>query len=243
MEIIPAVDIRGGQCVRLYKGRFDQETVYHKNPADMAAKWSDQGASWLHVVDLDGAKTGRPVNRDAVRAIAGKIDIPFEIGGGIRDLEGVRAYLDLGASRVILGTAAVEDPDLLKKACAEFPGRVALGIDAKDGYVAVSGWRETRPVTAVELALQLSVHSPAVIIYTDISRDGTHQGVNVEATAELCRAVDIPIIAAGGVSTLEHVRALLPLARSGLAGVITGKALYDGTMDLAEALALARKQG
>ena len=240
MEVIPAVDIRGGKCVRLYKGRFDQETVYHQDPAAMAAKWADKGAAWLHVVDLDGAKTGRPVNRDSVRAIAEKISIPFEIGGGIRDLDGVRAYLELGASRVILGTAAVETPELLEKACAEFPGRIALGIDAKDGFVAVSGWRETRPVTAVELAVKLSVYAPAMIIYTDISRDGTHQGVNVEATAELCRAVDIPIIAAGGISTLEHIRALLDLAGSRPAGVITGKALYDGTMDLGEALSLAR---
>ncbi len=240
MEIIPAVDIRGGQCVRLYKGRFDQETVYHQDPAAMALKWRDKGAAWLHVVDLDGAKTGRPVNRDSVRDIAEALDIPFEIGGGIRDLEGIEAYLELGASRVILGTAAVEAPDLLKTACAEFPGRVALGIDARDGYVAVAGWRETRPVTAVELAVKLSVHAPATIIYTDISRDGTHQGVNVEATAEMCRAVDIPIIAAGGISTLDHIRALLPLAASGLAGVITGKALYDGTLDLGEALGLAR---
>ncbi len=242
MEIIPAVDIRGGQCVRLYKGKFDQETVYHQEPAAMAAKWRDKGAAWLHVVDLDGAKTGRPVNREAVRTIAAEIDIPFEIGGGIRDLEGIRAYLDLGASRIILGTAAVENPDLLKQACLEFPGRIALGIDAKEGYVAVAGWQETRPVTAVELALQLSVCNPAVIIYTDISRDGTHKGVNVEATAELCRAVDIPIIAAGGVSTLDHIRTLLPLAGSGLAGVITGTALYAGTMNLEEALDLAREQ-
>ena len=240
MEVIPAVDIRGGRCVRLYKGRFDRETVYHDRPAEMAAQWESQGASFLHLVDLDGAREGRPVNREAISAVAQRLTIPFEIGGGIRDLSAVEEYLSLGATRVILGTAAVETPDLLADACRSFPDQVALSLDAREGLVATSGWLETRPVKAVRIASELAEYEPAAIIYTDISRDGTHGGVNLEATAELCRAVEVPVIAAGGVSTLNHIRELLPLADLGLVGVITGKALYDRTMDLAAALKLAR---
>jgi len=240
MEVIPAVDIRGGRCVRLYKGRFDQETVYHDRPAEVAARWETQGASLLHLVDLDGAREGRPVNREAIKDVARRVTIPFEIGGGIRDLAAVEEYLSLGAARVILGTAAVESPDLLDEACRSFPDQVALSLDARDGLVATSGWTETRPVKAVQLARELAGYGPAAIIYTDVNRDGTHGGVNLEATAELCRAVEVPVIAAGGVSTLDHIRELLPLARLGLAGVITGKALYDRTLDLAAALEVAR---
>jgi phosphoribosylformimino-5-aminoimidazole carboxamide ribotide isomerase len=240
MEVIPAVDIRGGRCVRLYKGRYDQETVYHDRPEAMAAQWEAEGASFLHLVDLDGAREGRPVNREAIQAIARQVAIPFEIGGGIRDLAAVEEYLSLGAARVILGTAAVESPDLLADACRSFPGQVALSLDAKDGLVATSGWLETRPVKAVQMASELAEHGPAVIIYTDINRDGTHGGVNLEATAELCRAVEVPVIAAGGISTLEHIKELLPLEELGLAGVISGKALYDRTLDLQTALKVAR---
>lgn len=240
MEVIPAVDIRGGQCVRLFQGDYDQETVYGQDPAAMALRWQEKGAAFLHVVDLDGAKAGYPVNKEAVRSIAEAIRIPFEIGGGIRDLAGLQTYLELGAERVIIGTAAVKNPELLKEADRHFPGKVALGLDAKNGRVALSGWLESSDLTAVELARRLAEHRPAAIIYTDISRDGTHTGVNIEATAELCKAVEIPVIAAGGVSTLEHVAALLPLEAEGLSGVITGKALYDGTMELAAALKLAR---
>jgi len=243
MEVLPAIDIRGGQCVRLHQGRFDQETVYGADPAAMARIWQNQGAKWIHVVDLDGAREGRPVNREAIQAIARAVEIPFEIGGGIRDLAAAEEYLSLGASRVILGTAAYKNPDLLAQSCDRFPGRVVLGLDARQGKVAVDGWLETVSDTAIEVAQKLTRPGLAAIIYTDIERDGTHRGVNIEATAELCRAVEVPVIAAGGVSTLKDIESLLPLADLGLAGVITGKALYDKTLDLKEALALARGEG
>lgn len=240
MEVIPAVDIRGGKCVRLLKGDFNRETVYGDDPAAMAGQWQTAGAAMLHVVDLDGAKEGRPVNRTAIRAIAAELDIPFEIGGGIRNAEAAAEYLALGADRVIIGTAAVNTPGLLSELCRNHPGRIVLGIDARKGKVATAGWLEEADLEAVDWARSMIEPGLAGIIYTDIDRDGTHTGVNVEATARLCRAVDVPVIAAGGVSTLDHVRELLPLAKDGLAGVITGKALYDGTMDLGQALKLAR---
>lgn len=208
----------------------------------MAARWQDAGAAWLHVVDLDGAKEGRPINRPAVEAIARILRIPFQIGGGIRSLEAIEEYLSLGAARVILGTAAVNDPGFLSQACRRFPGRVALGLDARHGRVAVSAWRETRDVRAVDLAPKLVQTGLAAIIYTDVSRDGTHAGVNVEATAELCRAVGVAVIAAGGVSTLGDIQALLPLMELGLSGVITGRAIYEGTLDLRAALKLAGRR-
>ncbi len=240
MEVIPAVDIRGGRCVRLFKGDFDRETVYGRDPAAMAAKWQELGARLIHVVDLDGAKAGRPVNKEAIRAIAERLTIPFEIGGGIRDAAAAEEYLALGAARVILGTAAVEKPGLLEELCRLFPGQVVLGLDARDGKAATAGWLQTSDLSAVELARELSCEGLAAIVYTDIDRDGTHAGVNVAATRRMCRAVEAPVIAAGGVSTLKHIEELLPLAEDGLWGVITGKALYDKTMDLKEALALAR---
>lgn len=243
MEVIPAVDIRGGRAVRLFKGDFGQETIYGDDPAAMAARWQELGAALLHVVDLDGAKVGRPVNRQSIRAIARALSIPFEIGGGIRDLAAAEEYLSLGAERVILGTAAVQNPDLLQECCRRFPGRIVLGLDARQGLVATAGWLKTSDLTAVELAQKLSFQGLAAIVYTDIDRDGTHAGVNVAQTAAVCRAVEVPVVAAGGVSTLDHVRELMPLAADGLWGVITGKALYDGTMDLGQALNLARGDG
>lgn len=243
MEVIPAVDIRGGKCVRLYQGDYDQETVYGSDPAAMALRWAQAGARLIHVVDLDGARQGRSVNRESIRSIAQSLDVPFQIGGGIRDLDAAADYLELGAARVILGTAAIEDPSLLTRACKEFPGRIVLGLDAKEGKVAVAGWQEALDQRAVDLAGRLSADGLAAIIYTDISRDGTHQGLNLEATRAVCQAAPVPVIAAGGVSTLADVEAALTLAADGLWGVITGRALYDHTLDLAQALALARQSG
>jgi len=240
MEVIPAIDLRAGACVRLFQGDFDRETVYGRDPAAMARRWRDRGARLLHLVDLDGAREGRPVNRQAIRAIAEAVDIPFEIGGGIRDLRAIEDYLSLGAARAIIGTAAVTEPQLLAEACRLFPGRVVLGLDARQGRVAVSGWLDTRAEKAVDLARSLVQEGLAAIIYTDISRDGTHAGLNLEATAEVCRAVAVPVVAAGGVSSLADIEAALGLAELGLWGVITGRAIYDGTLDLAEALRLAR---
>ncbi|MBW2619464.1 MAG: 1-(5-phosphoribosyl)-5-[(5-phosphoribosylamino)methylideneamino]imidazole-4-carboxamide isomerase [Deltaproteobacteria bacterium] len=241
MEVVPAVDIRGGKCVRLYQGDYAQETVYGSDPAAMALRWAQAGARLIHVVDLDGARQGRPVNREAIRSIAQSLAVPFQIGGGIRTITAVADYLDLGAARVILGTAAIEDPNLLARACKEFPGRVVLGLDAKEGQVAVAGWQETLDQQAVDLAGKLPADGLAAIIYTDISRDGTHQGLNLEATRAVCQAAPVPVIAAGGVSSLADVEVALTLAADGLWGVITGRALYDHTLDLSQALDLARR--
>ena len=239
MEILPAVDIRGGQCVRLFQGDYDKETVYGRDPAAMAAKWQSLGARWLHLVDLDGAREGMPVNGAAVRAAAEKLTVPFEIGGGIRTIEAAQAYLDLGAGRIIIGTAAVKDPDFAAEVCRRFPQKVIFSIDARNGLVALDGWLDDTGKPAVELARELAANSPAAFIYTDINRDGAQTGVNVEAAAELCRATDVPVIIAAGVSTIDDIKACLPLAKEGLFGVITGRAIYEGTLDLTEAVKLA----
>jgi phosphoribosylformimino-5-aminoimidazole carboxamide ribotide isomerase len=241
MLIIPAVDIRGGMCVRLRQGRLDAETVFGDDPAAMGLKWQDAGAEWLHVVDLDGAFSGSPRNLDAIRRLRRALAIPLELGGGLRNLETIRTYAELGIDRLILGTVVLKDPDLAARACAEFPGRIAFGLDAKDGLLAVEGWTETSRRTAQEVVLELSSLQPAAFIYTDIARDGVKTGVNLEATRALAEAVDIPVIASGGVSSLEDIKALLSLEKAGVVGVIVGRALYDGNLDLAEAIRLAQK--
>ena len=198
-------------------------------------------AQWLHVVDLDGAFSGSPQNLRAIRKLRQALDIPMELGGGIRSLDTIRAYLDLGLDRLILGTVVLKDPDLAARACAEFPGKIALGLDAKGGLLAVEGWTETSRRTALEVAQALEPLKPAAFIYTDIARDGVKQGVNLGATRALAEAVNLPVIASGGVSTIEDIKALLPLEAVGVVGVITGRALYDGSLDLAEAIKLAQK--
>jgi phosphoribosylformimino-5-aminoimidazole carboxamide ribotide isomerase len=240
MIIFPAIDIRGGRCVRLVQGRADQETVYGDDPAAMGQRWQDEGAAWLHVVDLDGAFGAKPKNLEVIRRLRKAVTIPIQLGGGLRSLDTIAAYLGEGIDRLILGTVLLKDPDLVAKALSAYPGRIALGLDAKNGLLAVEGWTETTSRTAAEVARELARHNPAAIIYTDISRDGVKRGVNLEATQALAQAVDTPIIASGGVSSLEDIKALLPLEPLGVMGVITGKALYDGNLDLQEAIRVAR---
>ncbi len=240
MIVIPAIDLKEGRCVRLEQGLMERDTVFNDNPAAQAVEWQRQGAELLHIVDLDGAFAGEPKNRAAIEAIVNAITIPSQLGGGIRDLATVEAYLSLGVSRVILGTAAQRNPELVKEACAKFPGRIVVGIDAKNGMVAVQGWAEVTGITAVELARKFEGYGVAAIIYTDIARDGMLQGPNLEATKALAEAVNIPVIASGGVSTLKDIQNLMAIESSGVTGVITGKAVYTGAIRLAEAIALTK---
>ncbi len=239
MLIIPAIDLRGGKCVRLRQGRAEAETVFSDDPVSMGLKWQDAGAQFLHVVDLDGAFSSRPQNLDPIRRLRRKLHLPMQLGGGIRTLDTIALYLDLGIDRVILGTVVLKDPELAARACAAYPGRIAIGLDAKDGWLAVEGWTETSRQTALKVAQTLAPLNPAALIYTDISRDGEKRGVNIAATQALAEAVALPVIASGGVSSLEDIRALLPLETLGVVGVIIGRALYDGSLDLAEAIRLA----
>ena len=241
MLIIPAVDLRGGKCVRLRQGRAEEMTVFSDDPVATGLRWQAAGAKWLHVVDLDGAFSGSPQNLEAIRKLRQALDIPMELGGGLRTLDTIRAYLDLGLDRLILGTVVLKDPDLAARACTEFPGKIALGLDAKNGLLAVEGWTETSRQTALEVAKSLEPLKPAALIYTDIARDGVKKGVNIGATRALAEAVNLPVIASGGVSTIEDIKALLPLESVGVVGVITGRALYDGSLDLAAAIKLAQK--
>lgn len=241
MIIFPAIDIRGGKCVRLTEGRFDKETVFADCPADMAKKWASAGAAYLHLVDLDGALAGKPVNTAAVKEILRAAQIPAQLGGGIRTIEGVREALALGVSRVILGSAAVRDPELVRLACTEFGDKIVVGIDARDGIVAVDGWGVSGDVGAEELAKEMAAAGVKRIIYTDISRDGTLSGVNIAATAKLAGAAGIPVIASGGVSSLEDIRAVKRVEGGNVEGVIVGKAIYTGAVDLKEALAVAKE--
>jgi phosphoribosylformimino-5-aminoimidazole carboxamide ribotide isomerase len=239
MIIFPAIDIRGGKCVRLVQGQADQETVYGDDPAAMGQRWQAAGASWLHVVDLDGAFGARPQNLEVIRRLRQAVTIPIQLGGGIRNLDTMAAYVDSGIDRLILGTAVLKDPNLVARACQVYSGVIALGLDAKNGLLAVEGWTETTTRTAAEVAGELAPLEPAAIIYTDISRDGVKRGVNLEATGALAQATEIPVIASGGVSSLDDIKALLPLEPLGVIGVITGRALYDGNLDLKEAIRVA----
>ncbi|MFQ5958522.1 MAG: 1-(5-phosphoribosyl)-5-[(5-phosphoribosylamino)methylideneamino]imidazole-4-carboxamide isomerase [Alphaproteobacteria bacterium] len=235
--LYPAIDLKGGACVRLLKGDMTQATVYAHDPAAQARSFVDAGCAWLHVVDLDGAVAGAPVNGEAIAAILAAVEVPLQLGGGIRDVATVEAWLMSGVARVILGTAAVRDPELVKGACRAFPGRVAVAIDAHDGRVAVDGWAEPAAITARELALRFEDAGAAAIIYTDISRDGTLEGVNVAATEALARAVRTPVIASGGVASLADLHALKAIEDAGVAGVIVGRAFYDGRIEPEAALA------
>jgi phosphoribosylformimino-5-aminoimidazole carboxamide ribotide isomerase len=238
MILFPAIDLKDGQCVRLRQGEMDQATVFNEDPAAQARSFEEQGFEWLHVVDLNGAFVGRPVNTGAVEAILSAIHVPVQLGGGIRDLDTIVAWLDKGIDRVILGTAAVRDPALVREAARDFPGCIAVGIDARNRKVAVQGWAETSEMTALDLARSFEDAGVAAIIYTDIARDGVLAGLNLEATAALARAVSIPVIASGGLASLDDVRALLHSDYAKLEGAIAGRALYDGRLDAATALAL-----
>ncbi len=240
MIVIPAIDLKEGKCVRLEQGLMDKDTVFNDNPAAQARAWQDQGAELLHIVDLDGAFAGEPKNRAAIEAIVKAISIPSQLGGGIRDMATIEGYLALGLSRVIIGTAAQRNPELVREACLKFPGRIVVGIDAKNGMVAVQGWAELTDISAVDLARKLEGFGVSAIIYTDISRDGMLQGPNLEATKALAESVSIPIIASGGVSSLKDIQNLMAIESSGISGVITGKAVYTGAIRLAEAVALTR---
>lgn len=238
MILYPAIDLKDGQCVRLLRGDMDKATVFGSDPGAQAKEFEEAGAEWLHVVDLNGAFEGKPVNAGAVESILKSVSMPVQLGGGIRSVAQVGDWLERGLSRVILGTVAVKDPQVVREACKAFPGQVAVGIDARDGFVAVEGWAEATETSAVDLAKQFEDAGVAAIIYTDINRDGAMQGPNVDATAALARAVDIPIIASGGVSSLGD---LDELRKTGvIAGAISGRALYDGEIDLGEALRLLK---
>lgn len=243
MIIFPAIDLKDGVCVRLKQGDPERATVYGKDPVAMAAHWADQGAQWLHLVDLDGAFTKEPVNHEIVLKIARSLSIPVEVGGGIRNLESIDRYICGGAARVIIGTAALREPEMLEEACRLYPGKIALGLDARDGHVAVEGWKEATRTDAVDLVMRFKDLELAAVIYTDIHRDGMQTGVNIEATRRLMEKTGMPVIASGGVSNLGDIEALLGLGSSGLLGVITGRAIYEGTLDLREAIALARTAG
>lgn len=241
MIVIPAIDLKEGKCVRLEQGLMEKDTVFCDNPAEKALEWQRQGAELLHIVDLDGAFAGVPKNKGAIEAIVKSVQIPTQLGGGIRDIRTIEAYLALGIGRVILGTAAQRNPELVEEACRLFPGRIVVGIDAKNGLVAVQGWAELTGIKAVDLAKRFEGFGVAAIIYTDIARDGMMQGPNLAATKALAEAITIPVIASGGVSSLKDIENLLAIEASGISGVITGKAVYTGALKLAEAVALTKK--
>ena len=240
MLLIPAIDIKDGKCVRLRQGRMDDETVYAENPLDMAKRWVDAGARRLHLVDLDGALAGNPVNASVVHDIAEAFpDIPIQIGGGIRDADTIQAYLDAGVNYVIIGTKAVTAPHFVSDVCLEFPGHIIVGLDAKDGKVATDGWSKLSHHDVNDMAKHFEDDGVVSIIFTDIGRDGMMNSVNTEATVELCKHITIPVIASGGITNLDDIRSLSEVAEEGIEGAITGRAIYEGTLDFAEAQKLA----
>jgi phosphoribosylformimino-5-aminoimidazole carboxamide ribotide isomerase len=241
MIFFPAIDLKAGQCVRLVHGDMNKATVFSDDPAAQAQTFADAGCTWLHMVDLDGAFAGKPANADAVTAVLQNVDIKVQLGGGIRDMKTIEGWLERGLERVILGTVAVRDPDLVRNACKAFPGRVALGIDARDGFVAVEGWAEATTLKTAELAKQFEDAGAAALIYTDIGRDGAMQGPNLEATLALADAVSIPVILSGGVSSMEDLIAIMAADHSKLEGVISGRAVYDGRIDPGAAVSLLAK--
>ena len=236
MEVIPAIDLLEGRCVRLYQGDYQRSQVFHENPVEVARQWVEQGATRLHVVDLDGAKEGRSANLPAIEAIVRAVSVPVQVGGGLRDRSSVTQLLNLGVERAILGTVAVEAPDLVQEICQAFPRQIAVGIDARNGKVATRGWLETSEIAATELARQVAQQGAVAIIYTDIQRDGTLSGPNLPALREMAAAVDLPVIASGGVSSLTDLLSLLALEPLGVVGAIVGRAIYTGEVNLEEAV-------
>jgi phosphoribosylformimino-5-aminoimidazole carboxamide ribotide isomerase len=239
MIIIPAVDIKNGKCVRLLQGRMEDETVYSDDPGAMAAKWAGLGAPMIHVIDLDGAFAKSPQNLASIRKILQSVNVPIQLGGGIRNEETVHQYLEMGVKRVIIGTEAIKKPSFVKRVCRTYPQQVVVGIDARNGRVAIDGWTQTTRIDAFDLAREFEDCGVAAINFTDIQRDGMQSGPNLEATRRLAETVSIPVVASGGVSSLEDVKDLLPLQESGVIGIIIGKALYSGTLDLKAALDIA----
>jgi phosphoribosylformimino-5-aminoimidazole carboxamide ribotide isomerase len=240
MLIIPAVDIKNGKCVRLLQGRKEDETVFSNDPAAMAQKWANAGAELIHVVDLDGAFEKRPQNLHAVKKILKTVDTPIQLGGGIRDERTAKTLLDLGVQRVIIGTEAIRNPDWVMQTARQFPAQVVVGIDARDGWVAIEGWTQTTAIRAIDLAKRFENCDLAAINFTDIHRDGMQTGPNITETGRLAEAISIPVVASGGVATIADIENLLPLETVGVTGVITGKALYSGTLDFKQALALVQ---
>ncbi|MEA2857871.1 MAG: phosphoribosylformimino-5-aminoimidazole carboxamide ribotide isomerase [Methylobacteriaceae bacterium] len=242
MILFPAIDLKDGRCVRLVQGDMAQATIFNDNPAEQALAFERQGFEYLHLVDLDGAFAGKPVNGDAVKAILDAIAIPVQLGGGIRHLRTIEAWLERGVERVIIGTAAVRDPDLVREAARLYPGRIAVGMDARDGLVAIEGWAKTSQISAIDLGHRFEDAGVAALVYTDISRDGVMKGLNVEATLALADATSIAVIASGGLASIADVERLLEPDCARLTGAITGRALYDGRLDAAEALALIKNR-
>lgn len=240
MILFPAIDLKDGHAVRLLHGEMGSATIFNQDPADQARRFAEAGFEWLHVVDLNGAFAGEPVNRAAVERILATVDLPVQLGGGIRSLAAIEAWLEAGIRRVILGTVALKDPKVVREACRLFPGRILVGIDARAGRVAVEGWAEQSEIEAIDLAERFEDAGVAAIVFTDIDRDGVLQGPNLEATARLAEQVSIPVIASGGVSSLDDIAALLQISHHGIAGAIIGRALYDGRVDPASAAALVR---
>jgi len=242
MLIIPAIDLKGGKCVRLLRGDLDAETVYGNDPVAMGHRWQEQGAEYLHVVDLDGAVSGRAENGAAIAALSAALQIPIEVGGGVRTVERAAELVDLGIDCVLFGTAALSTPDVVEEACRRFPGHIAVGIDARDGKVAVQGWTETSSTTAIDLARRVEALGVSRIIYTDISRDGTQQGVNVEQTRAVAEAISIPVTASGGVGSLDDILALKKHEACGINSVIVGRAIYTGAVQLRDAIAATKER-
>ena len=240
MILFPAIDLKDGACVRLVRGDMDQATTFNDDPAAQARDFAEAGFEWIHIVDLNGAFAGAPVNSEAVAAIIGAVDLPVQLGGGIRDMDTIEYWLNAGVRRVILGTAAIKDPDLVRAACDRFPGRIVVGIDARGGRVAIEGWAETSDTRALDLAMRFENDGVAAIVYTDIDRDGAMQGVNVEATVDLAFALTTPVIASGGVRGIADLTELQAQEDAGIEGVISGRAIYDGRLDAAEALKLLK---
>ncbi|MGH7891363.1 MAG: 1-(5-phosphoribosyl)-5-[(5-phosphoribosylamino)methylideneamino]imidazole-4-carboxamide isomerase [Thermodesulfobacteriota bacterium] len=236
MHIIPAIDLKGGKCVRLYKGEEGTETVFSEHPGETARKWEDCGAEWIHVVDLDGAFAGEPRNMDVIRDIAARVSCPVQAGGGIRNIDTVRKYFSFGVKRVILGTAAFSDDEFLRRACGEFPGGIAVGIDTKKGKIAVKGWTEVIEAGAEEVLRKLDQAGVSVILNTNVDRDGTMEGINIDAAKEFIASSPLPVIASGGIATTDDLDKLKPLEQIGLYGVILGKSIYTGTINLKEAI-------
>ncbi|MBL0732587.1 MAG: 1-(5-phosphoribosyl)-5-[(5-phosphoribosylamino)methylideneamino]imidazole-4-carboxamide isomerase [Desulfosarcina sp.] len=236
MIIIPAIDLKKGKCVRLLQGRMDKETVFSDDPAAIALRWEKEGAEIIHIIDLDGAVQKQPENFDSIKTILEKIKIPVQVGGGIRDENTIKMYLDLGVAKVIIGTEAIKNPTMVKKACQAFPDRIIVGIDARNGLVAVEGWTQTTRIKAVDLAKEFENSGVFAINFTDIHRDGMQTGPNIEETKALAEAISIPVVASGGVSTLQDIKNLLPLQEFGVTGIIAGRSLYAGTLSLKEAV-------
>lgn len=243
MLIIPAIDLKDGKCVRLKQGQMEKSTIFSENPAEMARKWVNLGAQRLHLVDLDGAFAGKPVNESAIKSIVSEVgaDIPIQLGGGIRNLDTVEKFINSGVDSVIIGTAAVTHPGFLHEACFTFPGQIVVGLDAKDGDVAINGWAKLTGHNVIELAQKFEEYGVESIIYTDIGRDGMLSGVNIEATVKLSESLKIPVVASGGVSNIGDIKALCEVANIGIRGVITGTAIYEGTLDFKAAQQLAKE--